>query len=141
MLYWHWLILGGLFLIFEITSVTTFFLFFSISAFIMALITGLMPNMHLNVQLLIAGVLAFVSCVLWYRVYRIKNRQRKLTDVNNRMDKYIGQQKTLLEDVHNGFSKIKLGDTTWRVEVSSGNKDDTIEITGHKSATFLAKLI
>jgi len=141
MLYWHWLILGGLFLIFEITSITTFFLFFSMSAFIMALITGLLPNMHLNLQLLIAAILAFISCILWYRVYRSRSRNKKIKDVNNRMDKYIGQQKTLLLDVQNGHSKIKVGDTTWRVEVSSGKKSDTVEITGHKSATFLAKLV
>ncbi len=139
MIYWHWLILGGVFLIIEVLSFTAFFLFFSIAAFLMTLLTLIFPNVGLNLQLLIASILALISCIAWYKIF--KNRNKKFKDVNNRLDQYIGQTETLLEDVTNGYSKIKVGDTSWRVKIPQGNKGDQIEITGYLSTTFEAKLI
>jgi hypothetical protein len=140
MVYWHWLILGGVFLIIEILSFTAFFLFFSIAAFLMALLTLSFPTIGLNTQLLIGSALAIISCIIWYKIFKTRNIRTE--DINNRLDQYIGQTETLLEDVKNGHSKIKVGDTSWRVQLNGeGKKGEKIEITGHISTTFIAKLI
>ena len=139
MIFWHWIILGGLFLIIEIASLTTFFLFFSISAFIMAGLTFVYPNMPINLQLLIAAILAFISCIAFYKIYK-KRKSAKMNNVNdNRLKKYINTKVILLEDVQNGVSKISLGDTQWRVEITEGNKGDLVTITDYRSTSLIAK--
>ena len=45
MIFWHWLILGGVFLIVELLSFTAFFLFFAIASVVMAVITWVYPGL------------------------------------------------------------------------------------------------
>ncbi len=139
MIYWHWLILGGIFLIIEVTSLTTFFLFFSISAFIMAAITGFWPNLDLPWQMFIAAILALISCISFYQVYKRRRKNTSENDVNDRLKQYVGLKVTLIEDAQNGISKTKIGDTLWRIEIADGHKGDEVEIVSYHSTTFIAK--
>lgn len=139
MIYWHWLILGGVFLIMEVVSFTTFFLFFAISAFIMAAITALFPEMILTWQLFIAAILTVISCICFYIVYKKRRTHSAENDVNDRLKQYIGITVTLTQDAQNGISKAKVGDTLWRVKIADGLKGDEVKITSYDSTTFIAE--
>jgi inner membrane protein len=141
MVYWHWLILGGVFLIAEVASFTTFFLFFAISAFIMATITALFPEIILTWQLFIAAILTVLSCICFYIVYKKRRVHSAANDVNDRLKQYIGMTVTLTEDAQNGISKAKVGDTLWRVEITGGLKGDQVKICSYYSTTFIAEKV
>lgn len=141
MIFWYWMILGGLFLIIEIATFTTFFLFFCISAFIMGFLTFIYPGLSLNLQLLIAAILAVISCIAFYNVYK-KRKSANSKNINqNRLHKFLNCKLVLTEDVTNGVSKVSLGDTQWRVEVPYGKKGDTVLVYNYKSTSLIAKNI
>ncbi|MCF6766114.1 NfeD family protein [Thiotrichales bacterium 19S3-7] len=143
MIFWHWLILGGVFLIIELLSFTAFFLFFGIASVVMAVITWLHPGLDTWSQVIIAAILAVISCLIWYKIYRSykKSKQNKdALNLNVRLSQYIGKEATLLTDVTNGYAKAKIGDTQWRVEITESLKSgDKVVITAFDSTTLKAK--
>jgi membrane protein implicated in regulation of membrane protease activity len=143
MVFWHWLILSGIFLIIEVLSFTAFFLFFAIASLIMAIITFSVPELNPWLQIVIASIFAIVSCLLWYKTYKHYKKSKKNKDalaINVRLQHYIGKEMTLLTDVENGYAKVKLGDTQWRLEVKENlKKGDIVIITGFDSTTLKAK--
>ena len=140
MLYWHWLILAAVLLIIEMITFTSFFLFFAIATSIVAVVTFFIPQLVLNMQLLVFGVLSVFAVILAYRVFRVKKQQKyEGLDVNDHMGRYIGQQVILVEDAHEGVAKAKIGDTMWRVIIQDAKKGDKVKITAVQSTSFVVE--
>ncbi|MCF6776147.1 NfeD family protein [Thiotrichales bacterium 19X7-9] len=143
MIFWHWLILGGVFLIVELLSFTAFFLFFAIASVVMAVITWIYPGLDTWAQVIIAAILAIISCLIWYKIYRsykMSKQNKAALNLNVRLSQYVGKEATLLTDVTNGYAKAKIGDTQWRVEVNASLKSgDRVMITAFDSTTLKAK--
>ncbi|WP_440615387.1 NfeD family protein [Cysteiniphilum sp. 6C5] len=143
MLYWHWWILMGVLLIIEIFSLTMFFLFFAISALLMGVIMWFFPDLHMNWQLLLAGIFALGSMLLGY--YALKKRKQKQStnelDVNDRLGRYIGQVVVVTKATQSGVAKTKIGDTEWRVLVEDAKVGDEVEILEVQSTSFVARKI
>lgn len=133
---------SGYFLIIELLSFSAFFLFFTVSAIIMATITWGIPSISTSAQLIIFAVLAVISCILWYKIYNIYKKtpkNKEAINVNTRLSQYIGKQVTLVCDVQNNVAKAKIGDTQWRVEIKESLKaGDSVIITGFSSTTLYA---
>lgn len=115
--YWHWFIFALLLLIFEALVPGTFFLWMSIAALIVGTLLFALPHDFVwQYQLILFAVLSVASVVLW-RLYQRKNPTR--TDqptLNRRGEHYIGRTLTLSEAITNGRGKIKVDDSTWKVE-------------------------
>ena len=139
MLYWHWFIISGVLFVFEMLSLTTFFLFFAIAAGVMGSVIILLPDMGLNMQLGLAGMLAILAMLAGYYTFQSKISQKRKDVLNNRMDQYIGKEVTLLQDVENGVSKAKIGDTDWRILLEEGRQGDRVKIIDFKSTSFIAE--
>ena len=141
--FWSWFILAAILLIIEMLSMTTLFLFLAIGSIVIGIITLYIPSMDLSFQLILAGFFALLSMILSYIILKIQKNSnvQKIPDTNSRMQKYIGTEITLSEDVKNGISKAKIGDTHWRILINEGKKNDTVTITGFKSTSFTASKI
>ena len=143
MIFWHWLILGGIFLIIELVSFTAFFLFFAIASVVMAVITWVHPSLDTWAQVIIAAILTIISCLIWYKIYRSYKKSKPneaALNLNVRLSQYVGKEATLLTEVNNGYAKAKIGDTQWRVEINAPLKaGDRIIITAFDSTTLKAK--
>lgn len=134
--YWYWFTCAGALLIAEMLTMTTFALYLALTAALIGLITMLWPNMHIDVQLGLAGLFAIISVLASYYTFKIKRRNAPTHC--NRMSQYIGQTFTLTQDVKDGISKVKIGDTYWRVKISEGLQGDAVSITDSESTTFIA---
>ena len=66
--FWHWWILAGMFLILELTSPVFFFLWLGFSAAAVGFLLLVFPQIPVAVQLVLFGVL-FVVAVLAWRKY------------------------------------------------------------------------
>ena len=141
MSFWHWFIISGLLFIVEITTLTTFFLFFGAAAFIMGVLTFILPNLSTIPQSLLFGVLSVIAMFLGYYFFK-KNMAAKNSkpDVNSsRMTQYIGRTFKLATASTAGVAKVKIGDTEWRVIIDNARAGDTVLITGVKSTSFIAE--
>jgi membrane protein implicated in regulation of membrane protease activity len=128
--FWHWWVLAVVFVILEIFSPAAFFLWLGIAAGVVGLILLPIPGMSWEFQLLIFAIFSVVSIVLSRRyldLYPIKTDQPKL---NRRGEQYVGRTFTLEEPIVNGFGKIKVDDTTWKIEGKDSEPGIKITVTG-----------
>lgn len=142
MLYWHWWVLMGILLIIEIFTLTMFFLFFAISAFLLGVIMWFYPALPINWQLLLAGVFALGSMLLGY--YALKKRKQKNNgnlDINDPLGRYIGKVVVITKESHSGVAKARIGDTEWRVLVEDAKVGDEVEILDIQSTSFIARKV
>jgi len=113
---WHWLILAGVMLILEVTTTTLLFLLLAVSAVIVGLIAWAAPEISWTIQLTLFAVLSIASLFIWNSYLKNRPEHSDQPHLNQRGRQYIGRQFTLEKDIVNGVGKIKVDDTTWRVE-------------------------
>lgn len=114
--FWHWWILALALIIAEILLPGTFFLWMGISALVLGLVAWLVPALGWESQVMLFAILSLVSIVGW-RLWQ--RRHPDVTDhptLNRRGEQYIGRVFVLETPIDNGFGKVRVGDSLWRVE-------------------------
>jgi inner membrane protein len=113
---WHWWVLGVVFVVLEVVSPAVFFLWMGVAAGLVGLILLAVPNLAWEYQLLAFAIFSVASIFAsrhYFTLYPIKTDQPKL---NRRGEQYVGRTFTLTEPVVNGYGKIKVDDSTWKIE-------------------------
>lgn len=133
--FWHWWVLAGLFFILEVLSMSFFFLWIGVSAVLVGLIVLLIPLVW-HWQFTLWAIFAVLGAVGW-RVYNRKNPNAIKSDepaLNRRGEQYVGRTFTLEEPIVNGFGKVKVDDSIWKVEcttdLEAGSKVKVTAIDG-----------
>ncbi len=128
--YWHWLVLGVALVILEVLSPGAFFLWLAISAGIVGILLMLNPDMAWEYQILAFALFSVVSIAVW-RVYLkrhpIETDQPRL---NRRGEQYVGRSFNLEQPVVNGQGKIRVDDSTWKIEGPDCETGTRVRITG-----------
>ena len=128
--FWHWWVLGIILLVIESFVSGTLFLWMGVAAGITGLVLLLVPDFAWQFQLLVFAVTAVASAVGW-RVYQRRNPTK--TDeptLNKRGSQYVGRTFTLAEPIVNGQGKIRVDDTTWKIEGDDLPAGAKISVTG-----------
>lgn len=115
--FWHWMVLGLVLLIIEVTFFGVFFiLWVGLSAMVVGVLMLVMPDMGWQAQFVIWGVLSVVTMVGWYQ-YRKKNPTTSDEPLlNRRGEQYVGRTFTLDEPVVNGQGHVVVDDSRWKIE-------------------------
>ncbi len=128
--YWHWLVLGVVLVILEVLSPGAFFLWLAISAGIVGILLLINPEMAWEYQILAFALFSVVSIALW-RIYikrhPIETDQPRL---NRRGEQYVGRSFNLEQPVVNGQGKIRVDDSTWKIEGPDCESGTRVRITG-----------
>jgi len=111
---WSWIVAGLVLLALEIFVPGGFLLWLGISGMVVGVLTLLTP-ISWPLQWLIFGVLALVTITLWIRFTRSRNTASDRPYLNRRADRYVGHEAVLEQAIQQGFGRIILGDTVWRV--------------------------
>ncbi|OIV46300.1 hypothetical protein BK025_12625 [Sodalis sp. TME1] len=112
-----WLILGGLLLALEMLGASGYLLWSGIAALLVGLLTWLVP-LGWEWQGAIFAVLTVGSAWLWWYRLRAGDRTRPASALNQRGQQLIGLRTRLSEPLINGFGRLRVGDSTWRVQAS-----------------------
>lgn len=115
---WWWLSLGLALLIIEMLSGTLIFLFVSVGAFLVALLTW-----GLNLSAVAQGLLfalATVAAVAAWRKFRPNpgDRVEQLAGavgLNDRLSGFVGREAVLEEAISQGRGRVRLDDSYWSV--------------------------
>lgn len=130
--FWHWWVLGFALLIAEILLPSTFCLWLGLSAFITGLAAWLIPGLHWQTEVVVFAVLSFATVLAWFR-FRPPTQPSEDSGLNQRGRNYLGQIFELVEPIHNGFGKVRVEDTVWRVagaDLTAGMKVRVIAVEG-----------
>ena len=128
--YWHWWVLGIAFVILEIFSPAAFFLWMGIAAGVVGLLLLLVPGLSWEWQILAFALLSVASIALG-RTYLKRNPIK--TDqptLNRRGEQYIGRQFTLDEPIVNGVGKLRVDDTSWKINGPECGAGTQVRVTG-----------
>lgn len=115
---WNWMVLGFALLAFEILVPGVFLLWIGIAA----ILTGAL-SLQLwgwewwtwQLQVLVFLALALVSAFAGRRIMSATERESDQPLLNRRSEQMVGRTATLAEPIADGFGRIRLGDTIWRV--------------------------
>ena len=131
--FWYWWVLAVGFLAVELLAPGFFFLWLSVSAFVVGSILLMLPSLTFEVQLLLFSVLAVISILVWRRYVSAKSQESDQPLLNQRGAQYIGRTFSVVVAIENGQGKINVGDSLWMVEgedCPAGSKVKVIAVKG-----------
>ena len=113
---WLWLTGGILVAALEILAPGVYLLWAGMAAVVVGLVVIAVPSLSLSTQLLVfAGVLV-AAAFAGQLVYRRWRQTGDEPSLNRRGEQLVGREAMLEEPIVGGVGRVRLGDTTWRVQ-------------------------
>ncbi|WP_240230668.1 NfeD family protein [Devosia lacusdianchii] len=137
---WSWIVAGLVLLALELVVPGGFMLWMGIAGIITGLITLFQP-IGWPMQWLIFGVLSLVAIAIWVRWNRSRPAPTDRPYLNRRADTYVGQEAVLEQAITQGFGRIVLGDTVWRVAGPDLPVGQRVRITGSDGAVLKVEAV
>lgn len=132
---WSWIVAGLVLLALELVVPGGFLLWMGISGVVTGLVT-LFWAVGWPVQWLIFGMLSLVSIALWVRWTRSRPSRTDRPLLNQRTDQLVGQIVVLEQPIQQGFGRVILGDTVWRVSGVDLPAGQRVRIVGGDGAVL-----
>lgn len=127
--YWHWLIVAGVLLIIELTTPSFYFLWLSVAAAIVGVLLFFIP-LGFAYQLILFAVCAALIIGVWRFYFKTAPAQSDQPKLNRRGEQYVGRVLTLNEPIVNGQGKIRVDDSTWKIEGNDCPAGTRVKVTG-----------
>jgi membrane protein implicated in regulation of membrane protease activity len=138
-LFWHWWILAGVLLILELTSPVFFFLWLGFSAAAVGFLLLVFPNIPIEGQLVLFGILSVVAVLAWRRYREVHPPVSDQPLLNQRGQQYAGRIFTLSHAIKNGVGKVEVDDSTWRVKGPDLPVGTRIRVVGVDGVVFIVE--
>jgi membrane protein implicated in regulation of membrane protease activity len=136
---WAWFVTGLVLLALELVAPGGYFLWLGAAGLVTG-VAAFIPGLATSWQVTIFGVLALIIVVGWTMV----TRNRKGTDrplLNQRAERFIGHEGVIDEPIKDGFGRLVLGDSIWRIagpDLAAGQK---VRIVGHEGAVLKVEAV
>jgi membrane protein implicated in regulation of membrane protease activity len=111
---WSWIVAGLILLALELVLPGGILLWMGIAGLVTGIVLLITP-IGWPLQWLIFGLLSLISIALWVRFTRNRPVKTDRPYLNRRAEQYLGQEAVLDQPIAQGFGRIMLGDTVWRV--------------------------
>ena len=132
--YWHWSVLGLIFIIIEMLAPGAIFLWFGVAAAAVGVVLFLVPGLSWEIQLILFSVLSVSSIFAW-RAYAKSHppADNNYPTLNKRGEDLVGRVFTLEENIINNYGKIRVDDTMWKIrgeDIVAGKRVRVIKVDG-----------
>ena len=138
---WSWIVGGLVLLAIELVVPGGVFVWLGAAAVVTGLVALVQP-MDWPLQWALFGVLGLASIFAWLKF--IRNRGEPESDrplLNQRAARLIGHEVVLVEAISDGFGKVNIGDSVWRVAGPNAAVGRRVRITGADGALLQVELI
>lgn len=128
---WSWVVAGLVLLGLELVVPGGILLWLGLAAVVTGILSALI-SIAWPVQFVIFGILAIVSIVIWLRL-KPHGTPTDRPFLNRRAERFVGQEVILDQPIRDGFGRVSLEDTTWRVQgpdLAAGQKVRIIAADG-----------
>jgi inner membrane protein len=128
--YWHWWALGLALVIVEMTAPGVYFLWLGIAAGIVGFVVLAVPGLAWQAQIFLFAVLSMASVAVgrWLiKRYPIRTDEPRL---NRRGEQYVGRVFTLEQAIVNRQGKIRVDDSTWKIEGTDCPTGTNVRVVG-----------
>ena len=114
--FWHWWTAAFVFLIIEVFAPGIVFLWLAIAAGLVGFLLLALPETSWQIQLLVWAVLSVVAVFAGRAYLKRRPIESDQPALNRRGEQYVGRTFTLEEPIVNGLGKIRVDDSTWKIE-------------------------
>jgi hypothetical protein len=128
--YWHWWALGLALVVVEMVAPGVFFLWLGVAAGVVGFIVLALPELSWQTQVFLFAVLSLVSVAVGRWVvtrYPIRTDEPRL---NRRGEQYVGRVFTLEQAIVNRQGKIRVDDSTWKIEGTDCPVGTNVRVVG-----------
>lgn len=139
--FWHWWILAVALIIVEILLPSFFALWLAIAAALTGLILLLFPQLGWEWQMLLFALFSVVSIIAWRRYYQKHPIKTDEPLLNRRGEGYIGRELTLSQPIIDDVGKVRLDDSTWKVQGPDCPAGSKVRITALNNVVFTVELL
>lgn len=135
--YWNWFVLAAILIGIEVIAPSTFFLWVGIAALLVGGVVILVPDISWQAQLLLFSVLSVSSIVVWFLYFKNREENSEEPLLNKRGHQYVGRTFTLTEPVVNRQGKIKVDDSTWKIQGKDCPAGTHVKVVGVDGVVLL----
>lgn len=133
---WQWWVIGSIILILEIFAPGMIFVWFALSAFMVGVMSFVIP-MALTWQLLLFSIMSVVSLLVGRRYLKSLPMGGDDADrINQGSNRFIGRRATVSTPIMNGLGRIRLNDSDWRAMGPDLPKGAQVEIVDAEGTTL-----
>jgi membrane protein implicated in regulation of membrane protease activity len=136
-----WATIGLMLAIFELFVPGTYLIWFGFAAFVVSAytwFTGVGITDQLIVFAIFSAIFAFLGLYAYKAVFQKVKSDDKYKDLNDPAKQYIGRVVTLVQNVDDNNTKVKIGDTVWLAYTEQNlKKGDKAKVTGVKDGVVL----
>ncbi len=134
--FWYWWIAAAVLITLEVLAPTFYLLWMGIAAFIVGLLIWIMPSLPWEIQIITFAILAVASIVIWRNYYKKNPIGTDEPLLNRRGEQYIGRIVTLKKPIIDGVGKIKIDDSTWKVEGEDCDAGTKVKVVSIDNVIF-----
>ncbi|KFB09129.1 NfeD family protein [Nitratireductor basaltis] len=140
---WNWMVLGFVLLAAEIVVPGVFLLWIGIAALLTGALSLQLWSVEIwswQLQVLVFLLLSLAAVLIGKRLMdRTADEETDQPLLNRRAEQLVGRTAILEEPIANGFGRVRLGDTTWRVEGPDLPAGSRVRVTGTRDAQLLVE--
>lgn len=125
---WHWFILAVILFVMEVFAPGAVFMWVAIAAAIMGLVVSLFTGITWEYQLLMFSILSVASLFAWRKVVARNPVETDQPQLNRRGMQYVGRTFTLEEPIVNRQGRIRVDDTTWKIQGDDCDVGSTVKV-------------
>ena len=134
--YWDWFIAGLVLVILEIFAPGAVFLWLGIAAGVVGAVVYCAPYLDWKFQFTLFAVLSVVSIVVSRRYLKRRPLETDHPNLNRRGAQYVGRDLILDAALSGGQGRLRVDDTTWRVEGPDLPAGAKVRVTAVNGATL-----
>lgn len=137
---WAWFVTGLVLLALELAVPGGYFLWLGAAGIVTGLLAFIGP-ITWPWQVTIFGLLALAIVIGWTLVTRNRPQRSENLLLNRRADRFIGHEGVIDEPIKDGFGRLALGDSVWRIagpDLAAGQK---VRIVGSDGAVLKVEAV
>ena len=134
--YWDWFIAGLVLVILEVFAPGAVFLWLGIAAGVVGAVVFFVPYLDWKFQFTLFAVLSVVSIVVSRRYLKRRPLETDHPNLNRRGAQYVGRDLILDAALSGGRGRLRVDDTTWRVEGPDLPAGAKVRVTAVNGATL-----
>jgi membrane protein implicated in regulation of membrane protease activity len=137
---WAWFVTGLVLLALELVVPGGYFLWLGSAGIITGLLAFIGP-ITWPWQITIFGLLALAIVIGWTLFTRGRPQQSEDLFLNRRADRFIGHEGIIDEPIKDGYGRLALGDTIWRIagpDLAAGQK---VRVVGSDGAVLKVEAV
>lgn len=127
---WAWFLIAVVLLALELLATGVVFVWLAVAAAIVGVVHLVFPGISWELQFVLFAGLSFVSVFLGRRIVDRNPVATEDETLNRRGEQHIGRSYEVVDAIHDGSGRVKVGDSIWSAEGPDAEAGSRVKVVG-----------